>query len=278
MTNLCVVTGGGSGMGFETARILGKTMKIILVGRTPAKLENAIRQLNQAGIQAEAFPADTGDRASVEKLAAYAASLGKIKAVIHAAGISPHMADGDKILEVNALGTIHINEVFGGVMAENSCILNVASMAAYMIPEERTPKPLYALSLQDEAGFLAGMKQILGSVPEDSRPGMAYSLSKHFVRWYTEKMALRLGNKGIRVVSISPGTFRTPMGILEGEQAAGFAAKGALGRMGEPEEIARMMAFMVSDECSYLTGADVLYDGGSIAAFKAAMETVPMPT
>lgn len=62
------------------------------------------------------------------------------------------------------------------------------------------------------------------------------------------------------------------MGEIEGEQAASFATNGALGRLGEPEEIAKMMAFMVSDQASYLTGVDILYDGGSIAAFKSMRE------
>ena len=64
----------------------------------------------------------------------------------------------------------------------------------------------------------------------------------------------------------------TPMGEIEGEQAASFALRGAMGRLGEPEEIAKMMAFMVSDECSYLCGVDILYDGGSVAAMKAMQE------
>ncbi len=85
-------------------------------------------------------------------------------------------------------------------------------------------------------------------------------------------MAVRYGEKGIRIVSISPGTFKTPMGEVEGEVAAGFALRGAMGRLGEPEEIAKMMAFMVSDECSYLSGVDILYDGGAISSMKAMQE------
>lgn len=74
------------------------------------------------------------------------------------------------------------------------------------------------------------------------------------------------------MVSISPVTFKTPMGDVEGEEAASFALRGAMGRLGEPEEIAKMMAFMVSDECSYLCGVDILYDGGAIATMQAMMD------
>ena len=275
MRQICVVTGGGSGMGLEAAKLLGKEQKIILVGRTAAKLEGAIEELRSAGVEAEAFPCDASDRESVKKLAAYASSQGTVKTVIHAAGVSPHMASGEKIFAINAVGTINIDEEFGEIMGEGGCILNVSSMSAYMLPADRAPKQVYKLALSDTAAFQAAVNQMLAAVPEEQRTGMAYTISKNFVVWYTARMAIRYGKKGLRVVSISPGTFKTPMGEVEGEEAAGFALRGALGRLGEPEEIAKMMAFMASDACSYLSGVDILYDGGSIASFQAMMEDMP---
>lgn len=268
MKQLCVVTGGGSGMGLETAKLVGKNQKIILVGRTVSKLQSALEELHALGIEAEAYPCDAGDRESVEKLAQYAAAQGTVKTVVHAAGVSPHMADPQKIFQINALGTIHIDEAFGAVMGEGSCILNVSSMSGYMLPEEKLPRQIYALALTDPAAFAGAAAQMLEAVPQEMRTGMAYTVSKNFVIWYTAKMAVRYGKKGIRVLSIAPGTIMTPMGEVEGEEAASFALAGALGRVGEPEEIAKMMAFMVSDDCSYLTGVDILYDGGAIAAFR----------
>lgn len=272
MTNIAVITGGGSGMGFDVAKILGKDQRIILVGRTVSKLDNAINELQADGIKAEAFPADASDRESIAKLASYAASLGNVKTVVHSAGVSPSMDNPSKIFEINAVGTININEEFVNVMNEGSVILNVSSMSGYMVPDSQVPRQLYELALSDVSSFKAGSEQMLQAMPEESRTGGAYTISKNFVQWYTEKMAVKHGKKGIRVVSISPGTFKTPMGEAEGEQAASFALMGALGRMGEPEEIAKMMAFMVSDDASYLTGIDILYDGGSIAAFKDMQE------
>lgn len=272
MKQICVVTGGGSGMGLETAKLVGKEQKIILVGRTVSKLQNALNELHALGIEAEAYPCDAGDREAVDKLAQYAAAQGNVKTVVHAAGVSPHMADALKIFKINAVGTININEAFGAVMGEGSCILNVSSMSGYMVPEANVPRQVYALALTDVAAFEGAAAQMLNAVPPERSTGMAYIISKNFVIWYTAKIALRYGKKGIRVVSISPGTFSTPMGEVEGEEAASFALAGALGRVGKPEEIAKMMAFMVSDACSYLTGTDILYDGGSIAAFKDRME------
>lgn len=273
MKHICVITGGGSGMGFEAAKLLGKEQKIILMGRTAAKLETAIRELRELGIEAEACPGDAADRPSVQKLAAYAASQGPVKTLIHAAGVSPHMADGERILEINALGTVNVDEEFAAVMEAGGCILNVSSMSAYLLPPDRHPKHLYKLALEDVAAFRQEMGRLLAAVPEERRSAMAYPISKGFVQWYTARAAVKYGKKGIRVVSISPGTFSTPMGELEGDEAASYALRGALGRVGQPEEIARMMAFMVSDACSYLCGVDVLYDGGTIAALQAGADS-----
>ena len=272
MANICVITGGGSGMGLEAAKLVGKNQKVILVGRTASKLDSALKELAAVGVEAEAYACDTSDFDAVKTLAAYAAGQGNVKTVIHAAGVSPHMTDGEQIFNINALGTIYIDEAFGEAMDRGSVILNVASMAAYMFPQDQIPTQVYQLALSSVDAFKAAGAQIVAAVPEDARTGAAYSISKNFVTWYTAKEAVKLGKKGIRVVSISPGTFNTPMGKIEGEQAASIAMMGALGRLGEPEEIAKMMAFMVSDDCSYLTGVDILYDGGTVAAVKAMQE------
>lgn len=272
MADICVITGGGSGMGLEVAKLLGKTQSIILVGRTVAKLDGAVSELKALGIDAEAYPGDASDRDSMNKLAEYAASKGTVKTVVHAAGVSPHMADGKKIFKINAVGTINIDEAFAQVMDKGSVILNVASMSAYMFPADNQPVQVYKLALTDVSAFETAADKVIESVPEAQQAGMAYTMSKNFVVWFTERMAVKLGKKGIRVVSISPGTFDTPMGEVEGEEAASFAIGGALGRVGEPVEIARMMAFMVSDDASYLTGTDILYDGGTIAAMHARQD------
>lgn len=268
MANVCIITGGGSGMGLEAAKLLGKDQRIILVGRTVSKLEGAVAELQGLGIEAEAFPADAGDRASVEKLAEYATSLGTVKNVLHAAGVSPHMDDPERIFTINTLGTINIDEVFGPIVAEGGCILNVASMAGHMLPADQAPVQLYQLALSNSEAFLGGAQQMLTRFPAEQATGAAYSISKNFVQWYTVRMAVKFGKRGVRVVSISPGTFDTPMGKIEGEEASNIAVAGALGRVGDPAEIARMMAFILSDECSYLTGTDILYDGGAVAALK----------
>lgn len=268
MADVIVVTGGGSGMGLEVAKIVGKDAVVVISGRTMAKLEDAVAELTNAGVDARPFVCDVSDRASVQALADYATEIGTVKKVIHAAGVSPHMADASKIFAINAGGTINVDDVFGPIIADNGVILNTSSMAAYMVPESSVPVQIYQASAAGVETFLAACDQMLEAIPEEQRRGSAYSISKNFVIWYTKRKAVELGKRGVRVVSISPGTFETPMGEIEGEQAAQFAKSGALGRLGQPIEIARVMAFMVSDDASYLTGSDILYDGGTIAALQ----------
>lgn len=273
MKTVCIITGGGSGMGFEVAKLLGKTHDVtILVGRREALLQNAVSSLQEAGIQAKAFSADTRNAQSIKNLAMYASELGQLKTIVHAAGVSPHLADAETIFTINALGTMNINEILGEELISGGAILNVASMAGYMMPANQTPISVYKTALNNKSAFQSAAMNIIQSTTESKQPGVAYTISKNFVRWYSARMALKYGKQGIRVVSISPGTFKTPMGEAEGQGADSFAKRGALGRVGEPREIAKMMAFIVSDDASYLTGADILYDGGTIAAIQALTE------
>jgi NAD(P)-dependent dehydrogenase (short-subunit alcohol dehydrogenase family) len=101
--------------------------------------------------------------------------------------------------------------------------------------------------------------------PKKLRASIAYAFSKNFVVWYAKKSALLYGGKGIRVVCVSPGNFETPMGRLEEQEAQAFMKHAAIKRFGYPEEIAYLFASIVNKRNGYLTGVDILCDGGLIA-------------
>jgi NAD(P)-dependent dehydrogenase (short-subunit alcohol dehydrogenase family) len=272
MSEVIVVTGGGSGMGLSAARFIDSDYKIVITGRTVAKLETAKAELRSLGVDVEALSCDVSDRDSVKSLVKMVKGMGSIKAVIHAAGISPTMGNAETIFAINALGTTYVNEEFGTVLQAGSCIIDVASMAAYLLPVEQLPRQIYALSLTDIDAFKEQFSGILAGLPEGAAAGYAYSVSKDFDIWYARQSALAFGKRGIRVLSVSPGTFSTPMGIAEGEQAADFARQGALGRLGEPDEIGKLLAFFAIGGADYLTAVDILCDGGAVAAMMAAQE------
>lgn len=266
MKKVCVITGGGSGMGLATAKILGKENYIIIVGRTLKKLENALLELQAEGIEAESFACDISDRASVDRLAAYAKKKGIISSVIHAAGMSPNMGDARTIMEANAVGTINMNEAFFGIMGEGSCIIDVSSMAAYLTPKFIMPERSYKYSRIDKEIFMKKMMARVNLFPKKARSGVAYAISKHFVIWYAKNDAEKFGQKGVRVLSISPGSFETPMGELEKDDIKNLIKHFAIKRLGHVEEIANLFAFCASDKASYLTGVDILCDGGCVAS------------
>jgi NAD(P)-dependent dehydrogenase (short-subunit alcohol dehydrogenase family) len=266
MKDICVITGGGSGMGLATARLMGKDHSIIICGRTVQKLENAVRELQAEGIEVEALACDVSDYESVKKLALEAKMRGKVRAVIHAAGMSPHMGNAKKIMEANALGTIYINNAFYNIIEEGGCIIDVSSMSAYLTPKIVMPVSLYKYSTSDPALFMKKMMKRVNLFPEKVRAGVAYGISKHFVIWFAKQDAARFGKRGVRVISVSPGNFETPMGELEKEEADLYTKHCAIKRFGHVEEIASLFVYCASKEAGYLTGVDILCDGGLVAS------------
>ena len=155
MANVCVITGGGSGMGLEAAKFMPKDKIIVLSGRTVQKLEGAVNLLKELGFTAYAKACDTSNRESVKELVEFACSLGEVKNVINSAGVSPAMkGTPEGILRINALGTVYINQEFSKVMNAGSVIVDVSSNSAYILPSFIIPKKAYALAETNEELFL----------------------------------------------------------------------------------------------------------------------------
>ena len=149
MANVCVITGGGSGMGLAAAKFMPKDKIIVISGRTLSKLEGAVKELEALGYTAYAKACDTSKRESVKELVAFAKNLGEIKNVINSAGLSPAMSDPETIVRVNALGTVYINEEFSKVMNAGSVIVDVSSNSAYILPSFIINKKDYKLADTD---------------------------------------------------------------------------------------------------------------------------------
>jgi len=276
MANIVVITGGGSGMGLEAAKFMPKDKIIVLAGRTVKKLENAVNTLTDLGFTAYAHACDTSDRTSVQALAAYAASLGNVQNVINAAGLSPNMAEGEKLLRVNALGTVYINEEFSKVMKEGSVICDISSNSAYVLPGFLTKiaEKSYKYADTDEAVFISKLLKLAGLAKSDyEKAGFAYALSKNFVCWYAKKCAFEYGKRGIRVLSLSPGLIATDMGKLEEKEGSSLLPYTAEERMGKPEELGYAIATAADERNGYLAGVDILCDGGSVSGKKFKTNT-----
>ncbi len=264
---MTVITGGAGGMGTATAAVVGRDHAVVLADVRAERLDAAVAALKDRGISATGVPADVTDPDAVGAVFDTASGLGELVSVIHTAGVSPSMGDADYVMRTNAVGTATVGERFHASAPPGAALVNVASMAAYLLPAEMIPAQHFPVALSDPAAFLEKMRPAWESLPEEFRSGIAYGVSKSFVRWYSSAQAERFTAKGLRVLSISPGSTDTEMGRLEENAGAGaMVADAAVPRWGTPEEMAELLAFCAGDKAGYLTGTDILNDGGVVAS------------
>jgi NAD(P)-dependent dehydrogenase (short-subunit alcohol dehydrogenase family) len=267
MNRVSVITGGAGGMGLATAKIIGRDHALVLCDVRQDRLTTAAATLQDLGITPTIVNCDVTDRRAVDELLNTANGLGTIASVIHTAGVSPSMGPADFVMRTNAVGTLNVNEAFHAIAGEGSVIVNVASMAAHLLPVEIIPTGQFPLAFHDGGAFMDAMLSACSIAPEEMRSGIAYAISKNFVKWYSQSQAERFNARGMRIVSISPGSVDTEMGRLEEEAGAGaMVADAAVPRWGKAEEMAELLAFCASDKAGYLTGTDILNDGGVVAS------------
>ncbi len=254
-------------MGLATAKIVGRDHTLVLCDVRQDRLDAAAAALEDLGMKPRIVNCDVTDRRAVDSLLDTASDLGTLASVIHTAGVSPSMGAADYVMRTNAIGTINVNEAFYAKAGEGAVIVNVASMAAHLLPAEMIPTEQFPLALHDADAFWDAMMAPCNAIPEEARSGIAYALSKTFVRWYSQSQAERFNARGLRIVSVSPGSIDTEMGRLEEQAGAGaMVADAAVPRWGKPEEMGELLAFCASAKAGYLTGTDILNDGGVIAS------------
>lgn len=269
MKRVTVITGGAGGMGLATAKIVGRDSAVVICDVNQERLDAAKSELINLGVQCETIKCDITDSQAVENLVEKAQEQGIVASVIHTAGVSPSMGSPEAIVSINAMGTININRAFLKIAQPGLSIVNVASMAGHQLPRIMLPKRSYKHAFSKPDKLHKKLLRPTKFLPKKLRSGITYSVSKNFVIWYSQAAADTFGEKGARIVSVSPGSFETQMGELEKDRGAGAMADiSALKRFGKPEEIAEVLAFCASDKASYLTGTDILCDGGTIAALK----------
>jgi NAD(P)-dependent dehydrogenase (short-subunit alcohol dehydrogenase family) len=276
MTTVAIATGAGRGMGLACARELARHADhVILVDRDPGTVTEAARTLPAsapAGVTAEPFVLDVTDPAGLQRLAERSAEAGTLRAVAHAAGISPTMADWRRIFQVDLIGTALVVDTLRPLAVAGTAFVCFASMSAVLRPPHPDDQAFDAIMADPlDPAMLDRLRSAAGPDIED--PGWAYGLAKRGVKHLVQREAVALGPQGARICSVSPGIIATPQGYQEAEahpSMSRMVALTPLGRMGQPEELAAVAGFLVSDRASFINGTDILVDGGAVAAIGAA--------
>ena len=239
---VAIITGAARGMGAATARLFASEgARVVIADVLDAEGDSLAREIGQAALFQHH---DVADEDSWQRVVREAiAHFGGVDVLVNNAGIllmkgllDIQKQEFERVLAINLVGTF----------------LGIKTTAPQMI--ERGGGAIVNISSVD------GMK--------GSNSTGAYSASKWGVRGLTKVAAMELGHRGVRVNSIHPGGVNTVMGVRPGPEGLAMAQKFyqgiPLGRIGQPEEIARVTLFLASDESSYVCGAEIVVDGGMI--------------
>lgn len=252
-TPTLAITGVSSGIGAATARLLAGTGARI-IGIDRADPQDFDGRFVRADLSTPAGAREAAAAVAAEADGSPLAGLANIAGV-------PGTAPWRTVLGVNVFGVRELTRALAPSLGEGAAVVNLASSVAFDWRTRAEACARFALA-EDTDAALAGLEGN-AEVTDES-----YLFSKQCVRVLTEALAAELLPRRIRVNSVSPGPVQTP--ILEDfktdhgrDKVEGAAA--LLGRFGEPEDIARVVAFLLSPEAAWVNGTDVRVDGGLIA-------------
>ncbi|WP_194903704.1 SDR family oxidoreductase [Catenulispora rubra] len=266
-----VVVGAG-GMGQDVAQRIGSGLRVLLADVDASTLDAAAARLGDAGYSVTTSIVDVTSRESVSALARHAESLGPVTRLVHTAGLSPVQASVPAVLAVDLLGVALVTDEFGSVIASGGAGVIIASMSGYFHPDVLTPAEASALRSMP-ADDLLSLPVAAEANFKDA--GMAYSFAKFANRLRVQGASRSWGERGARINSVSPGVISTAMGRaeLDGPSGARMRAMvdGSAARsLGTPEDIAVAVDFLLSPAARFISGTDLLVDGGAVAAVLGA--------
>ena len=265
--DVLILTGAGQ-IGMAIARRMGHGKKIVIGDKKQENAEAITKIMNEAGFDAVCVQMDLSSRESIKALIAKAQTYGDIKMLVNAAGVSPSQAPIEAILKVDLYGTAVLLEEVGKVIAEGGVGVTISSQSGHRMPA-LTPE-------EDEQLATTPAEELLSLdilQPSNIRDTLhAYQLAKRCNVKRVMAEAVKWGQRGARVNSISPGIIVTPLALDEfngprGDFYKNMFAKCPAGRPGTADEVANVAELLMSDKGAFITGSDFLADGGATAAY-----------
>ena len=251
LERVAVITGAAQGIGAACARRFAEEgAKVVIADTNEIGGIALAREIATAGGYALFHSTDVADRTSAEALVRFATeSFGRVDILVNNAGIV-HAAD---FLELD-------EQDFDRVLRVN---LKGAFLCAQAAARQMLAQPAQASGARGAIINMSSVNAVLAIANQ-----VPYTVSKGGLNQLTKVMALSLAPRGIRVMGIGPGSIATELlarAVLSDEAArARILSRTPLGRLGEPDEIARVAVFLASDDASYLTGTTVYPDGGRL--------------
>ena len=261
-----VVLIGSGQIGQAIARRVGSGRHIVLADLKQEHADQAARVLENTGFTTSTLAVDISSRSSILGLIDHAQQFGAIKYLINAAGVSPSQASGETILNVDLYGTAVLLEEFGKVIEADGSGIIISSQSGHRLgalPQEETDQ--LAMTPTEELLDLPFLKAI-----NDTLKAYQYSKRCNVLRVMAE--ANNWGKRGATVNSISPGIVITPLANdeLNGPRKEGYRKMLSLcpaGRAGTPDEIGDLAEFLMSHKGRFISGSDILIDGGTTASY-----------
>ncbi|MBR1644074.1 MAG: SDR family oxidoreductase [Bacteroidales bacterium] len=260
-----VLLGTGS-IGVAIARRVGVEHHVLLADYNEENAQKAARQMSDAGFECSTTTCDLGSRDSIRQLAAHAQSLGAVHRLVCAAGVSPSQAPVAQILTVDLYGTAVLLETFGQIVAPNGSGLVVSSQSGHRLPAlPEAQNEALATTPCDDLLQLPFLQAI-----DDTLKAYQYSKRCNVLRVMYE--ATRWAKRGATLNSVSPGIIITPLANdeLRGPRGDGYRKMidgSPMHRAGTPDEVGALAAFLMSEQGRFVTGTDILIDGGTTASY-----------
>jgi len=260
-----VLMGAGS-IGQAIIRRVSAGKHVVLADYSLDNAERAARMLEDAGFECSAVRCDLGSKEDILKLVEFATSKGEVTRVVNAAGVSPSQAPVEEILRVDLYGTSVLLEEFGKVIAEGGSGVIISSQSGHRLPAlPQEQNEALATTPVEELLELPFLKAI-----DDTLKAYQYSKRCNVLRVMME--ATRWGRRGATVNSISPGIIITPLANdeLHGPRKEGYLRMiGGMParRAGTPDDVGDLAEFLMSSRGRFISGADLLIDGGCTASY-----------